>query len=384
MIVQKTSSATIAPRIQEDLDRVVEEIAQLGGVDALILMGGFGRGEGSVVTIRDRTIPLNDYDLMIVTEKAEYIAGQVDELSVELATDFGIDFVEFDLVHPKALCTAPPSIYYYDLKYGSRVLWGDYKVLESLPAYRPEDIPLWEGMKLLFNRMAGLLSGFVAEGRHPSTEREYLYVRNQLVKAGVACGDALVLLYDRYHHLYSKRQRRFRKLAELGCLNFLEKSAVEMLDKAYTQKLNPDNQLDLDLWDWLAALLPHYELTFLHVMAAYTTREVGNVSDAVRYYLHTDHPRRSLRWWVQQLARSFQRGWATPDEESARKRAYGALPLVIFSCPVYKYDQKRLRWARQLLQGISSIHVERTKSDSGLGWEDYRQAAFEAWERFCH
>jgi hypothetical protein len=321
---------------------------------------------------------------MIVTENAEDIARQVDKLSDELATDFGIDFVEFDLVHPKALCTAPPSIYYYDLKYGSRVLWGDYKVLESLPAYKPEDIPLWEGMKLLFNRMAGLLSGFVAGGRHPSTEREYLYVRNQLVKAGVACGDALVLLYDRYHHLYSKRQNRFRKLAERGRLNFLEKSAVEMVNEAYTQKLNPNNQLDLDLWDWLAALLPHYELTFLHVMAAYTTREVGNVSDAVRYYLQADHPRRFLRWWVQQLARLFQRGWATPDEEWARKRAYGALPLVLFSCPVYKYDQKRLRWARQLLQGISSIQLVRRKSDSELGWEDHRQAAFEAWERFCH
>ncbi|MHC4579941.1 MAG: hypothetical protein ACYS14_00690, partial [Planctomycetota bacterium] len=89
MIIQETSFVRISNRIQEDLDRIVEEITQLEGIVALILMGGFGRGEGSVVTIRGRTRPLNDYDLMIVTENAEDIARQVDKLSDELATDFG-------------------------------------------------------------------------------------------------------------------------------------------------------------------------------------------------------------------------------------------------------------------------------------------------------
>ena len=84
-MVQETSFVTISNRIQEDLDRIVGEIAQIGGVDALILMGGFGRGEGSVVTIRDRTIPLNDYDLMIVTEKAEDIHSE--QKKIEFITD---------------------------------------------------------------------------------------------------------------------------------------------------------------------------------------------------------------------------------------------------------------------------------------------------------
>ena len=374
----------VAERIQQDLDHIVSEVAHLHGVTSLILMGAFGRGEGSVIAVNGEIQPLNDYDLMLVSESAEDLAEQVRILSTSLARELGMDFVDFDLVDPKRFVAAPPTIYYYDLKYGSRVLWGDPTVLDLLPDYRPEDIPLSEAIRLLLNRMAGILGGFLASRRGALGSQDYLYMRNQLVKAAVACGDALIVGQHRHHHLYRERRQRLGELRHSGALAFLQRDDLALIDEGYAEKLSPTNQLDRDLWGWLHDLLPAYEKVFVHLVEVYTNNDsVLNVSTAIEAYSRC-HSRVSLRQRLHlpyRLARDrcWDRFYGVPHVQ----RAYAALPLVLFSCPVHDFDPDKLRLSREMLRSVARVRPGSDSLDWDL-WEAHRSAALEAWEQLCH
>jgi len=53
--------------------RIIADAVKKGIGDdfvSLILVGGFGRGEGSVKILKDNVVPLNDYDLYVVTKNS--------------------------------------------------------------------------------------------------------------------------------------------------------------------------------------------------------------------------------------------------------------------------------------------------------------------------
>ena len=60
---------TIDTAVRSQLDRVVERFVAAGGpkVRAILITGGFGRGEGSVVVDPETgPRPLNDYDMVVI------------------------------------------------------------------------------------------------------------------------------------------------------------------------------------------------------------------------------------------------------------------------------------------------------------------------------
>ena len=57
-------------QIQERIDLIVGVISNnVPHIDSLILTGGFGKGEGSVVFKDDEVKPLRDFDFCIVSDK---------------------------------------------------------------------------------------------------------------------------------------------------------------------------------------------------------------------------------------------------------------------------------------------------------------------------
>ena len=56
--------------IQQYLDTITKEIvAAIPDVISIILMGGFGRGEGAVLKADKSYMPVNDFDMYIVTKR---------------------------------------------------------------------------------------------------------------------------------------------------------------------------------------------------------------------------------------------------------------------------------------------------------------------------
>ena len=59
----------IDDRITFDLDLITQIILnQFPNVESLILAGGFGRGEGSVLVVDSYIQPINDYDIYIIAK----------------------------------------------------------------------------------------------------------------------------------------------------------------------------------------------------------------------------------------------------------------------------------------------------------------------------
>jgi len=202
--------------IQSQLDLICKAIATKLPVESIILTGGFGRGEGSVIIEGDKVIPLNDYDLVVVVENFRFVDRilkfkALRQLSEKLAEKVGIDFVDIYVLSVADIKSLAPTIFNYELRYGSTVIYGN-NVLKDLPATSPKEIPLWEGTRLLYNRMLGLLWGFSTEylSKMP-TKKKREFLISQCVKAALACCESLLLLAGEYNYSCQKRREIFNK-----------------------------------------------------------------------------------------------------------------------------------------------------------------------------
>ena len=63
-----TTSKQADKKIQEDIEVIKKIILSYWKPRAIIMFGGFGHGGGSFKKIKNKIVPLNDYDLYIITE----------------------------------------------------------------------------------------------------------------------------------------------------------------------------------------------------------------------------------------------------------------------------------------------------------------------------
>ena len=210
-------------RISEIVKQVTDEVVAKFQPRTVILKGSFARGEASVI-IKDESLKfLSDCEIIIVPGK-RIKRDEVQKLSVRLSQSTGL-VVHIAPVEPELdFCLRfhlwnkiPPSIENYELKYGSANLYGE-NYLEKIPDFKPQDIPIWEGIRLIFNRMIESLNYlFIDEmyqNTRPSGLRIPLETSPQLLfqtyKTILACQDALLLSVKEYHHSYKVRNEIFR------------------------------------------------------------------------------------------------------------------------------------------------------------------------------
>lgn len=141
----------VVARIESDLS-IVQGLVRNGDphLRALVLTGGFARGEGGV---RDGR-PQNDYDLVAVRSTGRPRVPYAT-MAAELERRLGL---HMDLA-PVAAWRLPyvaRSIFWYETARRGRVLWGE-PLLGRIPVQKAEQLDPREGLRLLVNRAAGLL-----------------------------------------------------------------------------------------------------------------------------------------------------------------------------------------------------------------------------------
>lgn len=222
-------------------------------LEAVLLGGGYGRGEGGVLRTPAGDRPYNDLEFYVA------IAGNrhVNELAyrrrlqvlAEILTHLAGVEVEFKIISLTAFERQPISMFSYDLVVGHRRLGGapTHQFSTEWEQHRlPENIPLEEATRLLMNRCAGLLFAKAKLARDPFSADSADFIRRNVAKAQLAMGDAVLVAHRRYH--WSCRERHQR----LECLLRAEPSA------------------------WLAKLLRHHSagVAFkLHPQAEPVSRE---------------------------------------------------------------------------------------------------------------
>lgn len=220
-------------KVVEIIEELKAELISRFHPKSIIMIGSFGSGEATVVEESGKLKFLSDCEVLLIPYKWIFNKRKLDDFEKEFYEKTGLKveifgfnptlYVYLPFVKPK------PTISLYDLKFGSKVIYGK-NYLEKMPEFKPEDIPLWEGIRLLFNRMAEALEHFSLE--NPTAEM--IFWTDKIV---LACQDALLLLIGSYTPSYKERNRIF--LESIDKFDFPNiQELASLAENATNRKLN--------------------------------------------------------------------------------------------------------------------------------------------------
>lgn len=210
--------------VEQDLQRILARVLQaVPDCEAIVLTGSFGRGEG-VVREHPALRAVNDYDLMVIGGRPR---EDLDRVRVELEVECHVDAIDLGWADP---CRpVGPSQLGFDLRLGSRVLYGSRRVLDRVGTVVPAELTMADAWLGLSNRACGLLE-VIDDGRDPDGGPSRL----QAIKCAVAIGDACLIASGDYHVHIATRLRRLPDLARaLG----MPDSTIAMICSGYAAKL---------------------------------------------------------------------------------------------------------------------------------------------------
>ncbi len=320
---------------------------------ALLMLGGYGRGEGGVDRSGPVERPHNNLDFLIVAEDSE--GKRLPELRARLAATVAPIVQKHGIGMDTGATTvgrlrrAPSLILWYDMRFGHKTILGDADLMPGMTHFRLERIPAWDARNLLTNRGTLLLinAAVLEQDRPLDAERRRLLVRH-VMKAVIGYGDALLFFLGDFHWSYLEKRRR------MGLQAAVSPEFRALYDEAAGFRFEPryEPYLERDFVAWMnavrAALEPVHRLC--------EGRRLGRPG-----LTWSDYPALALRraliddaaspraWAVKaaHVARSLRdrglSGFGTPLRELALRvgGARGAMPIV-FPTVAYALDDPAL------------------------------------------
>ena len=188
----------------DEIGRDVTRIVPAEKLQALLLGGGYGRGEGGVLATPDGDKPYNDLEFFLLISghprlNERRYGAAIHALEQRMTEKLGIE-VEFKILSLEKLISSPTTMFYYDLVCGHRVTVGPPSVLEACSHHAdPARIPPHEATRLMMNRCSGLL--FAAERLATSapTRQDLDFIARNIAKAQLALGDVVLAGLGKYH-----------------------------------------------------------------------------------------------------------------------------------------------------------------------------------------
>jgi hypothetical protein len=217
-------------RIERDQTLVAEAVRRAIPADqlvALVLAGGYGRGEGGYRMSGEAFLPYNDYDYFVVVDgsrsAARRIAHELGAVAHALEERVGVE-VDFALLRASRLPRLEFTLMYAELQHGHRITCGRDDALSVMRPMPIDRIPLSEFTRLMLNRGSLLLmnQAQLSDGG-PRTADELEQFSRYLDKALLACADARLAATGRYDPSYVVKRRRLESLRWSGSRDFLRR-----------------------------------------------------------------------------------------------------------------------------------------------------------------
>ena len=196
-------------------------------LEAILLGGGYGRGEGGVLATPTGDRPYNDLEFYVCLRGNRHVnegrfGHALHVLGEILTPQAGVE-VEFKITSLREIAHNPISMFSYDLVMGHRWLVGGEELLENCAHHRAADqIPLSEATRLLMNRCSGLLFAKERLDKREFTSADADFVRRNIAKAELALGDAVLVAYGHYHWSVRERHRHLERIARIEALPWLD------------------------------------------------------------------------------------------------------------------------------------------------------------------
>lgn len=195
----------------------VREVIPETVLEAVVLGGGYGRGEGGVLRTDDGDFPYNDLEFYVFVRgplllRERQYRAILAEVTHRWTEKTGLEFEAKILTFSK-IQRSLVTMFYHDLVMGHRWLYGAAQEFADCEHQRAAHrIPLQEATRLLMNRSSGLLFSAALLESDLFSAKDSDFVRRNIAKAQLALGDVVLTAFGRYHSSCRERHRRLEKL----------------------------------------------------------------------------------------------------------------------------------------------------------------------------
>jgi predicted nucleotidyltransferase len=398
----------IEGKIDEILHIVTEEIIAHFHPRSIILIGSFGRGEGTVRVTNGKLEVLSDWDFIIISNK--YISsGALENLSSALSEKLGLEIgmSGMELSMYFVLSKVFPGVWTatidnYDMKYGSKLLHG-VNYLDKMPNFKPEDISIWEGIRLIFNRMIESLNYISTEylNTYPSKEQEQRLF-SWINKIILACQDALLISAKRYHFSYKIRNKTFQEIF-LKYFKALDEQIPNFLPltiKATEYKLNPKEIYSKDIVEFWFEVAEITDKVFRCIIEKDMGITFDSYAEFQEKYLKHPHIRKKYYRGLSpnpmyQNLRSMIKMWIfghkIPPINLIKKSripwthiVYSMIPIVYFG--LTKNDEANYNLLEKVETNLTLFKVssDHDQNNSWEEWEYLKKQILNVWYIVCY
>jgi hypothetical protein len=211
------------------------QLAMAGQYTAILLVGAAARNE---ITTGPNNVMLSDMDFLVVLPnkdllysllKANHYKKITLEIERKVAKEYGVDIsIGFANASRKYWSMATPFM--WELRENALVLDGDNKV-KGWPAIQlGGEIPEWEGVRLIANRICESLGKI---GEISSQDEESMArIKYACLKLALACSEAVLINTHLYESTYQERQHQHNSV-----MNHFSDRNNDLIQKAYQAKL---------------------------------------------------------------------------------------------------------------------------------------------------
>lgn len=232
-------------------------------IRALVLIGGYGRGEGGVEVLDGIERPHNNLDFLLITERGggealSALKSCLDERLKPLEECHGVG-IDLGVIPAAKLRRGPCLVMWYDMRFGHKTVLGDSGFVPSLSRHTVERVEAPDLLWLLVNRGSQLLVARVLIDRGHLVEDERKFIVKVAMKAIVAYGDALLFSLGDYHWSYQEKARRMATHTDIPS------PMPRLYEEAVAFRFQPryGDYLQRDLKQWLDDILDPLESAHL-------------------------------------------------------------------------------------------------------------------------
>jgi predicted nucleotidyltransferase len=205
-------------------------------VTAVVVCGSAGRGE-------DRPLATNggsDIDLMVITDSRSPFLGRSIARVIDASADSGIEGGQV----PRATLRVHRTLLNYEARCNGAVVDGDSQVLAEIPMSGPDDIPRWEAVRLLFNRLF----------EHIKLSAGLLDEDFCVAKTYEAIGEAQLVLERRYRPSFAGRWEEVRQHPLAETVPRLQEKYLQTAARRLGDSVAPVTSVEVARADLLYAL----------------------------------------------------------------------------------------------------------------------------------
>jgi predicted nucleotidyltransferase len=218
-------------------------------VEAIILIGGMARGEGSVNCHSDGRLRIySDFDLLVVLKEPKFLQQtQVEflcfskELSTRLRQQELCSEIDYEPTLHKRLRNWRPRILYVELQASAKVVWGNPNIMTEIPRLDIKQIPQIDALNLLFNRIQGQLLSLPDFKSLNSNEVESAFYHAGKIFVDLA--GAILALVSEYEPTYEMRAHKIADILARDELSWIRNRIPGLVNKVefWTEfKLEPN------------------------------------------------------------------------------------------------------------------------------------------------